>query len=156
MLGIIFNQILILLLTGIGGGWQLAYKKAQDGKGDLQRVYLHQEPGMGSARGSMRGSVLSLHPSDVPEGQLVQAAGLVSQSTLNIKDFKGESPLEGGNIQPSSDATKGPSWRELFEPGVKSALLVGVGIQILQQVNRKRDRLLFNFLTILLLKIFIF
>lgn len=121
--------------TGIGGGWQLAYKKAQDGKGELKRVYLHQEPGMGSMRGSMRGSVLSLHPSDIPEGQLVQAAGLVSQSTLNIKDFKGESPLEGGNIQPSAAATRGPSWRELFEPGVKSALFVGVGLQLLQQFS---------------------
>lgn len=122
--------------AGIGGGWQLAYKrtekKGQDGKPELKRVYLHQEAGMGS----MRGSVLSLPPSDIPEeGQFVQAAGLVSQSALCIKDFKGDSPLENGIVQPSSAATKGPSWRELFEPGVKRALVVGVGIQILQQFS---------------------
>ncbi|KAL2905974.1 Monosaccharide-sensing protein 2 [Bienertia sinuspersici] len=121
--------------SSIGGGWQLAYKKTQDGKGDLQRVYLHQEAGMGSMRGSMRGSVLSLHPSDIPEGQLVQAAGLVSQSKLNIKGFKGDSPLEGGNIQPTVAATKGPSWKDLFEPGVKHALFVGMGLQLLQQFS---------------------
>ncbi|XP_057542417.1 monosaccharide-sensing protein 2-like [Amaranthus tricolor] len=125
----------LLNSTGIGGGWQLAYKKATDGKGELQRVYLHQEGGMGSMRGSMLGSVLSLPPSEMPEGQLVQAAGLVSQSNLKIKDFKGESPFEGGKIQPSSAVTKGPSWRELFEPGVKRALVVGMGLQILQQFS---------------------
>lgn len=87
-------------------------------------------------RGSMLGSVLSLPPSEMPEGQLVPAAGLVSQSNIKIKDFKGESPFEGGKIQPSAAVTKGPSWRELFEPGVKRALVVGMGLQILQQVNR--------------------
>ena len=122
-------------LAGIGGGWQLAYKKGekkgQDGKPELKRVYLHQEAGMGS----MRGSVLSMHHTDIPEqGQFVQAAGLVSQSALSIKDFKGESPFSEGIVEPSEAVTKGPSWRELFEPGVKRALIVGMGIQILQQV----------------------
>ncbi|XP_074308694.1 monosaccharide-sensing protein 2-like [Silene latifolia] len=120
--------------TGIGGGWQLAYKrteKGQDGKSELRRVYLHKEPGMGS----MRGSVLSLQSEIPEEGRFVQAAGLVSQSALSIKDFKVDSPFEEGIVKPSASATKGPSWRELFEPGVKRALIVGMGLQILQQFS---------------------
>lgn len=138
--GSMFNSLLqpggeLVNSTGIGGGWQLAYKrgeKGQDGKSELKRVYLHQEAGMGS----MRGSVLSMHPGDIPEeGQFVQAAGLVSQSALSIKGFKGDSPFGEGIVEPSASVTKGPTWRELFEPGVKSALLVGMGMQILQQFS---------------------
>ncbi|KAK9713405.1 hypothetical protein RND81_06G025300 [Saponaria officinalis] len=122
--------------TGIGGGWQLAYKrsekKGEDGKSELKRVYLHQEPNTGS----MRGSVLSIQSSEIPEeGRFVQAAGLVSQSVLNIKNFNIDSPLKESVVQPSATATKGPSWRELFEPGVKRALIVGMGLQILQQFS---------------------
>ena len=120
------------MLAGIGGGWQLAYKrcdkKGPDGKGEFKRVYLHQEVGMGS----MRGSIMSFHHADIPEeSEFVQAAGLVSQSALNLK---GETPFKEAIIQPSESVTKGPSWKELCEPGVKRALLVGMGIQILQQV----------------------
>lgn len=32
-------------------------------------------------------------------------------------------------------AGRGSSWGDLLEPGVKHALIVGVGIQILQQVR---------------------
>ncbi|KAH9622698.1 hypothetical protein KSS87_009676 [Heliosperma pusillum] len=120
--------------TGIGGGWQLAYKrtdkKGQDGKSELKRVYLHQEPGMGS----MRGSLVSIQA--IPgNGQFVQAAGLVSQSALCVTDFKIDSPMEECVVKPSISATNGPSWRELFEPGVKRALIVGIGLQILQQFS---------------------
>ncbi|XVF67125.1 hypothetical protein PTKIN_Ptkin10aG0095900 [Pterospermum kingtungense] len=34
-----------------------------------------------------------------------------------------------------AETVKGPSWHDLFEPGVKHALIVGVGIQILQQFS---------------------
>lgn len=140
--GSVFNSLFqpgggeLVNSTGIGGGWQLAYKKGEkkgrEGKPELKRVYLHQEAGMGS----MRGSVLSMHQADIPEqGPFVQAAGLVSQSALSIKDFKGESPFGEGIVKPSEAVTKGPSWRELFEPGVKRALIVGMGIQILQQFS---------------------
>ncbi|KAJ8423340.1 hypothetical protein Cgig2_029734 [Carnegiea gigantea] len=119
--------------TGIGGGWQLAYKRCEkkdpEGRTEFKRVYLHQEVGMGS----MRGSVMSFHHADIPEeSEFVQAAGLVSQSALNIK---GEAPFEEAVIQPSAAVTKGPSWKELCEPGVKRALMVGMGIQILQQFS---------------------
>ncbi|KAL9241507.1 hypothetical protein vseg_015614 [Gypsophila vaccaria] len=123
--------------TGIGGGWQLAYKrtdkKGEDGKGELKRIYLRKEPNMGS----MRGSLLSMQSTaEIPDdGRFVQAAGLVSQSALNIKKFNIDSPLKEDAVQPSASATKGPSWRELFEPGVKRALIVGMGLQILQQFS---------------------
>jgi hypothetical protein len=40
-------------------------------------------------------------------------------------------------VHPSETTAKGPSWNDLFEPGVKHALFVGVGLQILQQVILK-------------------
>ena len=37
-------------------------------------------------------------------------------------------------IHPAQLATKGPAWSELFDGGVKQALIVGVTLQILEQV----------------------
>lgn len=123
--------------TGIGGGWQLAWKWSEregpDGKkeGGFKRVYLHQEGGPGSRRGS----VVSLSIGDMPtDGEVVQAAALVSQPALYNKELMHQQPVGPAMIHPSETAAKGPSWSDLFEPGVKHALIVGVGIQILQQV----------------------
>jgi len=38
-------------------------------------------------------------------------------------------------VHPSEAVAKGSTWKELFEPGVKHALVVGVGLQILQQFS---------------------
>ncbi|XP_057956944.1 monosaccharide-sensing protein 2-like [Malania oleifera] len=124
---------------GIGGGWQLAWKRSEktseDGKkeGVFKRIYLHQECGPGSKRGSL----VSLPSGDVPEGgEFIQAAALVSQSAICSKDLmRHERPTGQPMIHPSENITKGPSWVDLFEPGVKRALIVGVGIQILQQFS---------------------
>ncbi|XP_061355717.1 monosaccharide-sensing protein 2 isoform X1 [Gastrolobium bilobum] len=122
--------------TGIGGGWQLAWKWSEregpDGKkeGGFKRIYLHQEGGSGSRRGS----VVSLPGGDMPtDGEVVQAAALVSQPALYNKELMHQQPVGPAMIHPSETAAKGPSWSDLFEPGVKHALMVGVGIQILQQ-----------------------
>ncbi|KAE9606422.1 putative major facilitator, sugar transporter, major facilitator superfamily [Lupinus albus] len=124
--------------AGIGGGWQLAYKWSEkegpDGKkeGGFKRVYLHQEGGHGTRRGSQ----VSIIGGDVAtDGEIVQAAALVSQSALCSKDLMHEQPIGPAMIHPSETAAKGPSWSDLFEPGVKHALIVGVGIQILQQFS---------------------
>lgn len=122
--------------TGIGGGWQLAWKwterEGADGKkeGGFKRIYLHQEGGPGSRRGSL----VSLPGGDVPaDGEVIQAAALVSQPALYTKDLLNQQAVGPAMVHPS-EAAKGPSWSDLFEPGVKHALVVGVGIQILQQV----------------------
>ncbi|PON75233.1 Sugar/inositol transporter [Parasponia andersonii] len=122
--------------TGIGGGWQLAWKwterEGQDGKkeGGFKRIYLHQE----GVPGSRRGSIVSLPGGDVQaDGEFVQAAALVSQPALYSQELVHQNPVGPAMVHPAT-AAKGPSWRELFEPGVKHALVVGVGIQILQQV----------------------
>ncbi|KAG5248195.1 transporter-related family protein [Salix suchowensis] len=101
--------------TGIGGGWQLAWKwterENQDGKeGGFKRIYLHQG-----------------------DTEYVQAAALVSQPALYHKDLVNQHSVGPAMIHPSEAVAKGPSWRDLFEPGVKHALAVGVGLQILQQ-----------------------
>lgn len=123
---------------GIGGGWQLAWKwsekEGRDGKkeGGFKRIYLHQE----SSPGSRRGSVVSIRGDDMPgQGEFVQAAALVSQPALSSKQLMNQDPIGPAMVHPS-EAAKGPSWRDLFEPGVKHALFVGVGIQFLQQVRR--------------------
>ncbi|XP_015697381.1 monosaccharide-sensing protein 2-like [Oryza brachyantha] len=121
---------------GIGGGWQLAWKwterEGADGQkeGGFQRIYLHEE-GVPSDR---RGSILSLPGGDVPPGgEFVQAAALVSQPALYYKDLTEQRLAGPAMAHPSEAAAKGPKWAELFEPGVKRALFVGIGIQILQQ-----------------------
>ncbi|KAJ6765600.1 hypothetical protein OIU79_021730 [Salix purpurea] len=121
--------------TGIGGGWQLAWKwterEDQDGKeGGFKRIYLHQ----GGAPGSRHGSMVSMTGTNGhPDSEYVQAAALVSQPALYHKDLVNQHPVGPSMIHPSEAVAKGPSWRDLFEPGVKHALAVGVGLQILQQ-----------------------
>ncbi|XP_074588543.1 monosaccharide-sensing protein 2-like [Curcuma longa] len=121
---------------GIGGGWQLAWKWSEregaDGKkeGEFKRIYLHQE----GVPGSRKGSLVSLPRVDTAaEGEFVQAAALVSQPALFPKGLMDQHPVGPAMVHPSETAVKGPSWADLFEPGVRRALFVGVGIQILQQ-----------------------
>ncbi|MFS7976190.1 hypothetical protein Hanom_Chr10g00889541 [Helianthus anomalus] len=70
----------------IGGGWQLAYTKTEDGKkaGGLQRIYLHQEGGAESRPGS----IASLPVAD--DGDGVQASALISRSVLCLDDTMGQ------------------------------------------------------------------
>ncbi|XP_062176632.1 monosaccharide-sensing protein 2-like [Alnus glutinosa] len=123
---------------GIGGGWQLAWKwserEGKDGKkeGGFKRIYLHQE-GVSASR---RGSLVSIPGGDVPaDGEFIQAAALVSQPALYSAELMNQQPVGPAMVHPSETAAKGPSWSVLFEPGVKHALAVGVGLQILQQFS---------------------
>ncbi|XP_073295603.1 monosaccharide-sensing protein 2-like [Primulina huaijiensis] len=117
---------------GIGGGWQLAYRKDDKIPGGVKRIYLHQEGGPGSRRGS----VLSLSGGDAPaDGEFIHAAALVSQSVLRPGDLTSQHQISVAVDKRAEYAPKRSSWRELFEPGVKHALFVGVGIQILQQFS---------------------
>ncbi|XP_024013749.1 monosaccharide-sensing protein 3 isoform X2 [Eutrema salsugineum] len=127
--------------TSIGGGWQLAWKYndkvGADGKkvnGGLQRMYIHEENAHNKNNNnigiSRRGSLLSFNTeADVhdQENGYIQAAALVSQASM-IPGVKGETAMF-----PKEVKAAGPGWRELWEPGVKRALMVGVGLQILQQ-----------------------
>ncbi|GMH02898.1 hypothetical protein Nepgr_004737 [Nepenthes gracilis] len=122
---------------GVGGGWQLAWKftekEGSDGKkeGGFKRIYLHQD-----GDGSKRGSLVSLPGGDVPEeSEYFKVSGLVSQPALYSKELMDQHPVGPAMIHPSEAAAKGPSWSDLLEPGVKHALVVGVGIQILQQFS---------------------
>lgn len=109
-----------LTSTSVGGGWQLAWKQSErvgnDGKkeGGLQRIFLHQEGTVGSRQASL------ISAPGVPAGGSVyiQAAALVSN----------QKPVGAEVIQ------KSPTLRDLLEPGVKRALIVGIGLQVLQQV----------------------
>ncbi|KAF9618717.1 hypothetical protein IFM89_002412 [Coptis chinensis] len=123
---------------GIGGGWQLAWKwserEGEDGQkeGGFKRMYLHEE----GVPGSRRGSLVSLAGGDIPgESEFVQAAALVSQPALYSKDLMAKKTVGPAMVHPTEVAAKGPRWADLLEPGVKHALLVGIGIQILQQFS---------------------
>ncbi|GAB2267556.1 trans-aconitate methyltransferase 2 [Dionaea muscipula] len=124
--------------TGIGGGWQLAWKfteeEGPDGKkkGGFKRIYLHQD----GETGSKRGSLLSLPGGDVTgESEFIKASALVSQPALYSKELMDHHPIGPAMIHPAEAAAKRPSWSDLLEPGVKRALVVGIGIQILQQFS---------------------
>lgn len=122
---------------GIGGGWQLAWKwserEGKDGQkeGGFKRIYLHQD----GVPGSQHGSIVSVPGGDAPaDSEFIHAAALVSQPALYSAELMHQKPVGPAMVHPSEAASKGPIWRDLFEPGVKHALFVGVGIQILQQV----------------------
>ncbi|KAF5762520.1 putative major facilitator, sugar transporter, major facilitator superfamily [Helianthus annuus] len=120
---------------GIGGGWQLAYRKSEDGKnaGGLKRIYLHQETGAESRRGSVASLLV---PGPVTgDGDVVRASALVSRSVLCLDGAMGQNPIQSGAIKPPPSSKTGTSWSDLAEPGIKQALIVGVGIQILQQFS---------------------
>ncbi|KAE8057434.1 hypothetical protein FH972_014127 [Carpinus fangiana] len=124
--------------TGIGGGWQLAWKwterVGEDGQkeGGFKRIYLHQEGGPGTRRGSL----VSLPGGDMPaDSEFIQAAALVSQPALYTKELMEQRPVGPAMVHPSETASKGPIWAALLQPGVKRALFVGMGIQLLQQFS---------------------
>ncbi|KAL1547111.1 Monosaccharide-sensing protein 2 [Salvia divinorum] len=125
---------------GIGGGWQLAWKwserEGEDGtkEGGFKRIYLRQE---GGVPGSRRGSLVSLpgdHAADV-DGDYIHAAALVSQPALFSKDLMNQRPAGPAMAHPSQSAGEVSILAALLEPGVKRALIVGIGIQILQQFS---------------------
>ncbi|XP_078155512.1 monosaccharide-sensing protein 2-like [Carex rostrata] len=119
---------------GIGGGWQLAWKWSET-DGEFKRMYLHPE-GAGGGTGSVKGSFFSVTGGGgIPEesGGYVQAAALVSQPALFSKDLMGQNPVGPAMVHPAETAVKGPKWQNLLEPGVTRALIVGIGLQILQQ-----------------------
>uniref|UniRef100_A0A7N0UTR0 Major facilitator superfamily (MFS) profile domain-containing protein n=1 Tax=Kalanchoe fedtschenkoi TaxID=63787 RepID=A0A7N0UTR0_KALFE len=121
--------------AGIGGGWQLAWKwterEGADGKkeGEFKRIFLHQEGGPGSRRGSMA----SIAAGEAPD--YIQAAALVSQPALYSKSVMDQHPVGPAMAHPAETASKGPIWAALREPGVKHALIVGIFIQLLQQFS---------------------
>lgn len=124
--------------TGIGGGWQLAWKwterEGEDGKkeGGFKRIYLHE----GGVSASHRASIVSLPGGDAPAGgEHIQAAALVSQPALYSKELLDQEPVGPAMVHPSETAGKGPNLKDVFVPGVKHALVVGIGIQILQQLS---------------------
>ncbi|CAM6129022.1 unnamed protein product [Calypogeia fissa] len=118
--------------VGIGGGWQMAWRT--DGE-NYERVYLRQEqpdtsrftshmslPGVGGG-GSTFGA----------DGDAFQAVALIGPSVQFNKDIGLEDAVGPAVVHPSETATKGPAWSDLADIGVKRALIVGVGLQFLQQ-----------------------
>ncbi|CAA0834912.1 Monosaccharide-sensing protein 2 [Striga hermonthica] len=121
--------------TGIGGGWQLTWQwsgKGEGGEEGFRRVYLHQHQEIGSRRGS----IVSVLGGGGDEGEFVHAAALVSQPALVPKELAGRrQPVGPAVVHPLQNASGGPSLVGLSEPGVKRALVVGIGIQMLQQLS---------------------
>ncbi|TVU48526.1 hypothetical protein EJB05_08164 [Eragrostis curvula] len=114
----------------IGGGWQLAWRlpagDLSNGQehGGIQRMYIHQEFSQSS------------HdlPLDVPlSGKFIQAAALVNKSVLT-KDHIESNNIDLANLhQSNEDGFEGTTWASLLTPAVKRALVVAIGIQMLQQ-----------------------
>ncbi|XP_074581331.1 monosaccharide-sensing protein 2-like [Curcuma longa] len=120
---------------GIGGGWQVAWKWIEregdnETRGGFKRIYLHKK----GVPGSQRGSFFSIPGGEASEGStFFQAAALVSQPALYSNELMDQNPIGPAMIHPSEIAARGPFWSDLYEPGVRHALCLGIGIQILQQ-----------------------
>ncbi|KAL2333982.1 hypothetical protein Fmac_015195 [Flemingia macrophylla] len=115
--------------TDIGGGWKLVYMTPEGGKneGKLQRVYLRADPNAGSQNCSFvagSGYDLQADGGSGGGGESFQAAALVSQSVVIPKDV---------NIKQDVAPPKRSSLGGLLDIGVRRALVVGIGLQILQQ-----------------------
>ncbi|MCO5590669.1 hypothetical protein L7F22_044643 [Adiantum nelumboides] len=114
----------------LGGGWQLAWKWEQgegdDQEGQLKRVFLLQENQDQAISGS----------GALPNVDGVPAAAFVSQPAQFVSQMLDEEPPVGPvMVHPAETAIPGPLWSELKEVGVKRALIVGVGLQFLQQFS---------------------
>ncbi|CAM6010225.1 unnamed protein product [Sphagnum balticum] len=121
---------------GIGGGWQMAWRWEEAGsdgeEGGLKRVFLRGDGGdISHFTSSMS---LPGAPPSVGEPEAFQAAVLVGRPPSRFgKELFQQHPVGPAMIHPSETATKLPSWSNLLEGGVRRALIVGVGLQILQQ-----------------------
>ncbi|AAD30608.1 Sugar transporter [Arabidopsis thaliana] len=107
---------------GIGGGWHMGYRYEND---EYKRYYLKED-----GAESRRGSIISIPGGPDGGGSYIHASALVSRSVLGPKSVHGSAM-----VPPEKIAASGPLWSALLEPGVKRALVVGVGIQILQQFS---------------------
>ncbi|CAM6032507.1 unnamed protein product [Sphagnum compactum] len=121
---------------GIGGGWQLAWRWEEGGsdgeEGGLKRVFLRGDGGdISHFTSSMS---LPGAPPSVGEPEAFQAAVLVGRPPSRFgKELFQQHPVGPAMIHPAETATKLPSLSNLLEGGVRRALIVGVGLQILQQ-----------------------
>ena len=103
-------------------------------QGEYKRVYLFQErPGDGGPRGVFTYS-LPRFGSTMGEVESIPAAALVSRPSQYGKNIHLDNQVGPAMIHPAQLATKGPAWSELFDGGVKQAPIVGVTLQILEQV----------------------
>lgn len=115
--------------TDIGGGWQMSYQLDEKTKG-FKRIYVRQEGGPAS----VRGSVISLPGGDIHgEGEYPSIAAVINTPALYSKELLDQHPVGPAMVHPAETASQVPSWKALLDPGVKRALIVGIGIQILQQ-----------------------
>lgn len=115
--------------VGVGGGWQLAWQR--DGEdGSLRRVFLKSEAGDLSniTTHALSGYGIGGDCESFP------AAVLVAKTALNPELLK-EHPVGPAMLNPAEIAKHGSSRSYLKQAGVRRALIVGVGLQILQQVS---------------------
>ncbi|KAJ7539906.1 hypothetical protein O6H91_11G114500 [Diphasiastrum complanatum] len=122
--------------VGIGGGWQLAWVRTEADaqetnreNGGIRRVFLLQDGPVPSRAASALSLLSGIEAEQFP------AAALVAQPVQISKDILKVNPLGPAMVHPSQTAVKGPAWRDLWEGGVQRALIVGVGLQILQQFS---------------------
>ncbi|KAG0609004.1 hypothetical protein M758_8G149900 [Ceratodon purpureus] len=119
--------------VGVGGGWQLAWQK--DGEeGALKRVYLKSEAGDLSNVTTQTLSGVPGFGNFLGDQESFPAAVLVAQTTLDPELLK-EHPVGPAMLNPAEIAKNASPFSSLMEGGVRRALIVGVGLQILQQFS---------------------
>ena len=128
---------------GLGGGWQLGWQWQKSDEpslsGNLKRVFIFPESvsHAPSAISSMR----SL--SNLEGRESVQVASLVGEPALCLTESNVDPSVSAigrtisgpAILHPSQVAKKGMSWSNFSDIGVRRALIVGMSLQLLQQVN---------------------
>ncbi|KAI5076440.1 hypothetical protein GOP47_0008505 [Adiantum capillus-veneris] len=126
---------------GIGDGWKLVWQwtgpegtEGKAGQGEFKRVFLHQEK---CDDGSRMGSTHSLPCFSSIASNLapIQAAALVSRPSQHATDIDIENQVGPALVHPAESAKRGLTWSGLLEGGIRQALIVGVVLQILEQLG---------------------
>ncbi|GAA0174199.1 hypothetical protein LIER_27641 [Lithospermum erythrorhizon] len=124
--------------SSIGGGWQIAWKwmeledSNQNVHGGFKRLFFLFVDGLEARRGSFLSHPVYVLPSAVDS---VQGIALVSQPALYRKDLMEQHLIGPAMIYPCEAAREEPFLSTISETGVKHALFIGVGIQLLQQLS---------------------
>ena len=127
--------------ANMDGAWQLAWQweqqqQQQQQQGGGENHHPHHESQFKRVFLLPENPDHTLHAGLFEEIEGVPAAAFVSQPALRASEILGEEPSGPAMVHPSETAVPGPLWSELKDIGVKRALVVGVGLQVLQQVPK--------------------
>ncbi|KAL0361885.1 UNVERIFIED_CONTAM: Monosaccharide-sensing protein 2 [Sesamum radiatum] len=114
---------------------EMAHPQSHGSVLNMRRHSSLMQGNAGEVAGIGGGWQLAWKWSEREDGEYIQAAALVSQPALYSKELVDQHAVGPAMVHPAETAGKVQILAALLEPGVKRALIVGIGIQILQQFS---------------------